>query len=69
MVCIGVDMRVCGRLGVVWCCLTGVSGMWIALLWVCGQLSKSCGVRDGHSYVEGFGEDDVTVMLQYLCSA
>ena len=28
-----------------------------------------CCVRDGHSYVEGFGEDDVTVMLQYLCSA
>ena len=35
-------------------------GMWIVEL---------CGVRDGHSYVEGFEEDDVIVMLQYLCSA
>ena len=24
-------------------------------------------LKDGHSYVDGFGEDDLTVMLQYLC--
>ena len=33
-------------------------GMWIVEL---------CGVMDDHQ--KGFGEDDMTVILQYLCSA